>query len=107
MKTAITIAALLLTTNVYAFEEGTYNCGSREKRYEATYTVKTINVDGIKLPHLDVTKTYYKNPEDQNSKDRTYNIQGIANRYTDDTGSEVLVMGNMTLELEAGRINCN
>lgn len=106
MKLFITITALLFSIAAFAVEDGTYTCGSRADLHEATYKVKTLNLDGVQIYHLDITRHMYKNPNLPNSEDRMYKINGVANQFTDDKGTEVLVLANLTLNLENGRISC-
>lgn len=105
MKTVLAIG-LLFSSLSFAYEDGTYHCGKRENLFESTYTIKTLTVDGISLPHLNITKTYYRNPENPNSQDKTYNIKGVATVFTDENGKETLALGSLTIDLEAGRVNC-
>lgn len=106
MKLSALLTTILVSVSGFAFQDGTYNCGSRENFQENIYKVKTLTIDGIQLPHLDVTRHFYKDPNDPKSEDRTYHVQGIANHYTDNNTHEVLMLGNMTIELESGKINC-
>lgn len=107
MKLLLLLTTFLVSVSGFAYEDGTYNCGNRENFQVNIYKVKTLTIDGIQLPHLEVTRHFYKNPNDPKSEDRTYHIQGIANHYTADNDHEVLMLGNMTIELESGRIDCN
>lgn len=106
MKLALFSSALLLSISTFAFQDGTYKCGSRENFFEATYKVTTLTVNGVKLPHFDITKNYYANPADTATKDRTFQISGIATVFNNDEGQETLILGNIMVDLTAGRITC-
>lgn len=106
MNFTLLFTVLFLSLTSFAFEDGTYTCGSRTDFFEVTYKVKTLTVDGISLPHLDITKSFYKQPTDPTSKDRTFNIKGIATLFINDEGQEGLGLGNVIVDLTAGRIVC-
>lgn len=106
MKLTLILTTLLLSLSSYAFQDGTYTCGSRANFFEATYKIKTLSVDGIALPHLDIINNYYKKPTDPDSKESSYQIKGIATVFTNNEGRETLVLGNVTIDLTEGRITC-
>lgn len=106
MKLSLLLSVLFFTLSSYAIQDGTYTCGSRANFFDITYKVKTLSVEGIDLPHLEITKNYYKKPTDPKSADKTYLIKGIANVFTNEDGVETLVLGNIAVELTAGRITC-
>ena len=106
MKLSLLLTTLLLSLSSYAFQDGTYTCGSREEFIEITYILKSLTVDGTDLPHLNITKNIYKKPTDPTSKDRSYQISGIATTFIDNKGQETLVLGNFTLDLTNGKIAC-
>lgn len=106
MKLSIFLTAILLSFSSYAFQDGTYTCGSRADFFEVTYKVKSLNVDSTQLPYFEVTMNHFKKPTDPASKDRSYQISGIATVFTNDEGQETLVLGNITVDLTAGRITC-
>lgn len=107
MKSSLLLSILFLSLSSYAVQDGTYNCGNRADLFEITYKIKTLNVNGIDLPHLDITKNYYKKPTEPNSVDKTYQIKGVATVFTNEEGRETLVLGNIAVDLTAGRITCN
>lgn len=106
MKFIIFFTALFGTMSSYAFQDGTYTCGSRADFLEVIYKVKTLTIENTELPHFEITKKHYQKPNDPNSKDRIYKISGVATVYTDDAGQETLGLGNITVDLTQGRIIC-
>ena len=106
MKSLLIAATLLLSVSAFSFQDGTYTCGSRADFFEAIYKITTLTVDGTHLPHFEITKTYYKNPADPASKDRSFKISGIATVFNSHEGVETLVLGNIMVDLTAGRITC-
>lgn len=106
MKFGIIFTTLLASLSAFGFQDGTYTCGSRVDFFEATYKIKTLNIEGTQLPHFEITKKYYAKPTDPASKDHSFQISGIATVFTNDEGQETLVLGNITVDLTAGRITC-
>lgn len=106
MKSLLIAATLLLSVSAFSFQDGTYTCGSRADFFEAIYKVTTLTVEGTQLPHFEITKNYYKKPTDPASKDRSFKISGIATVFTNNEGGETLVLGNIMVDLTAGRITC-
>lgn len=106
MKSLLIAATLLLSVSALAFQEGTYTCGSRADSFEAIYKVTALTIEGTALPHLEITKNYFKSPTDPASKDHSFKISGIATVFTNNEGVETLVLGNTMVDLTAGRITC-
>ncbi|MEQ1722822.1 MAG: hypothetical protein ABL930_06570 [Pseudobdellovibrio sp.] len=104
---ALFLTTALVSFSAQAYQDGTYVCGSQASSLEFTYKISTITVGGVALPHLDITKKYFKKPTDPNSVDKTYQIQGFATVYKTDAGNETLVIGNITLDTTTGRVNCS
>lgn len=106
MKLSLLLTTLLLSLSSYAFQDGTYTCGNRDKFVEITYILKSLTINGTSLPFLNIIKNIYKKPSDPNSKDHSYQISGIATTFIDEKGQETLVLGNFTLDLTDGKITC-
>lgn len=106
MKTLLIAATLLLSATAFSFQDGTYTCGSRADFFEAIYKVTTLTIEGTQLPHFEITKNYFKKPTDPASKDRSFKISGIATVFTNEDSVETLVLGNIMVDLTAGRITC-
>ena len=106
MKFMLVAATLLLSISAFSFQDGTYTCGSRADFFEAIYKVTTLTVEGTQLPHFEITKNYFKSPTDPASKDHSFKISGIATVFTNNEGVETLVLGNVMVDLTAGRITC-
>ncbi|MBY0554822.1 hypothetical protein K2P97_09850 [bacterium] len=106
MKSLLLSALALASISSAAYQDGTYNCGSKATYLEFTYKISTVTSNGISMPHLDITKKYYKKPSDPNSVDKTYNIQGFATVFKTDAGDETLVLGNLAIDTTTGRPSC-
>ncbi len=91
----------------YAYQDGEYTCGNRDKFFEITYKITTLNLNGSSLPMLNITKKYYKNPAEPNSVEKTYHIDGMATVYSDESGQETLTLGNIAVDVSnGGRPSC-
>lgn len=108
MKTLLIFASFLFVSlNIWAYQDGEYTCGNRDKFYETTYKVTTLKADGKHLPYLEITKKFFKNPAQPDSADKTYYIKGFATLFTTDLGQETLTIGSIALDLaENGRPSC-
>ena len=106
MKSILVAATLLLSFSAFSFQDGTYTCGNRADFFEAVYKVTTLTVEGTQLPHFEITKNYFKSPTNPDSKDHSFKISGIATVFTNNEGVETLVLGNIMVDLTAGRITC-
>ena len=95
---SVAIALFLFSFSAYAFQDGEYICGGNSTDQTTySYKIKSLNVSGTSLPYLEVTTT---------SPEESHSIKGIATQFTNTAGSEILVLGNVTLELKAGRPGC-
>jgi hypothetical protein len=101
---ALFLAAALVSFSAQAYQDGTYICSS--PTLQLTYKISTVNLNGVSVPHLDITKKYFKNTTDPTSVNKTYKIQGFATVYKTDTGTETLAIGNMALDTTSGRVSC-
>ena len=101
MKSIITTAVVLFGLSANAYEPGTYVC--RSEKLNFTFVIKTIDVGNVTTPYLDVTKTFKAT---DTTPEKTYRIRGIPTHFTNDEGKEVLVLGNINLELTNGRPSC-
>lgn len=101
MKSIISLIALTLGLSAQAYQTGTYECGN--DKFNFKYTIKTLGTGDVTVPHLDVEKTYKAT---DSTPEKNYRIRGVATHFTNDEGKEVLVLGNITLELTNGRPSC-
>jgi hypothetical protein len=107
MKSAIAFLSMaLLTLSAQAYKEGTYNCRSTNGQYESVFKITTLNLNGVALPYLEVSRISHKIADEPNSQETAYYIKGIANHFSDGTGSESLAIAAVTVQLEAGRPAC-
>lgn len=106
MKSLLLSVLTLASVSASAYQDGVYHCGSKANYLEFTYKISTVTSNGISIPHLDITKKYYKKPTDPNSSDKTYQIQGLATVFKTDAGDETLVLGNITIDTTTGRPSC-
>lgn len=100
------LAVIALSYSAFAAKDGVYNCRNEKAGLDITYRIKNINLGGVTTPHLEVTQTYHKNPADPNSTERVYVATGFATRFQDNTGSDLLALANLRIELKEGRPSC-
>lgn len=101
MKSILSLITLTLGLSAQAYQTGTYECGN--DKFNFKYTIKTLGTGETTVPYLDVVKTFKAT---DTAPEKTYNIRGAATHFTNDEGSEILVLGNITLELTNGRPGC-
>lgn len=95
MKISILATGLMISSFAFAFQPGEYNCGNSENQY--SYKIKSLDLNGTSVPYLEVNSA---------EAGKTHTIKGIATQFTNSEGYDVLVLGNVTLELHAGRPTC-
>lgn len=105
MKSALVLAlGLFIGSNTFAaVTDGEYTCSSKNDKIQFVFNLKTVTTDGVALPFVEVTKTYFA---DGNEPTRTYKVKGIATSFIDDQGVESLSLGNMMITLTQGRPSC-
>ncbi len=101
-------ATVLLSLSARAFTTGEFHCtsGDDNNSLSITYKIKSLNVNNVELPYLDISKTYHKNPADPGSKDIVYVVQGIATRFLSSNGKEQLALAGSIIELTEGKPSC-
>ena len=94
---------LALTTNAFAYNEGTYSCKNAEGLPNNTYKIENVAVGGSTLPYLEVTR-FYKGKEGQPITQSS--IRGLAT--VSNSGSvEILSIAALRIEFENGAlVNC-
>ena len=108
MKSALLFIAFVMGSlaSQAAIKDGVYSCHSPKGLVDITYKFKTVAVDGIEMPYLDVTQYFHKNPEDPNSQEHVYTVKGFATQFGDEQGGERLALAALTIELKSGRPAC-
>ena len=106
MKVLAFVTGLLISASSFAaVQDGTYTCVSDNNRSQATYKIATLNVSGIALTVLELTRTITIS-EDNVVKSETYTAKGVATLFSNGLGEEVLALGSYRVELTAGRPSC-
>lgn len=100
------ICITALAYSAQAFKDGIYSCRNEKAGLEISYKIKSLTVGGVTMPHLEVTQTYEKNPNDPNGGPVVYVAKGLATQFVDNAGGEMLALGAMRIELKEGRPAC-
>ena len=91
---------LLFGLPCFAYQDGVYKCPGFDSKLPADiYEIKTINVGGVALPYVNVTRAIQ-----MESKTSVNKFQGIAHVMMMD-GEESLLLGNMELQFKNGKMN--
>jgi hypothetical protein len=94
---------LALTTNAFAYNEGTYSCKNAEGLPNNTYKIENVAVGGATLPYVEVNR-FYKGKEGQPPTQSS--IRGLAAVSTSES-VEILSLAALRLEFENGAlVNC-
>lgn len=94
---------LALTTNAFAYNEGTYSCRNAEGLPNNTYKIENVAVGGATLPYVEVNR-FYKSKDGQPPTQST--IRGLAAVSTS-RSVEILSIAALRLEFENGAlVNC-
>jgi len=99
----ILTTALLFSLSSWAFVDGEYTCGSRAEEFLYTYKITTLTINGVDLPYLEVTNTIFSQ---DGTPDKTHTVKGFPTHLTNSAGEEMLLLGNVNLNLTAGRPSC-
>ncbi len=101
----LTLALFLLSPSAFAnYVDGTYSCKNPNKDLpDNVYRIQTIQVGGINLPTVDISRFYKKGNETD-----TIFIKGIASLHTTtSTKTTSLRLGSVVLEFVDGDfVNC-
>lgn len=100
------LATALLAVSAQAYKEGTYNCRTKDGLYETVFKITTLNLNGVAVPFLDVTRITHKDPNDAHSEESVYKIKGVADQFLDNKGNETLAVAAVRVELQAGQPGC-
>jgi hypothetical protein len=98
---------LALTTNAFAYEEGTYSCKNAEGLPNNTYKIENVTVGSASLPYVEINR-YYRNAE--GAPPRHSSLRGLAAISTSGEGEnaiEILSVASLRLEFKNGQLfNC-
>lgn len=94
---------LALTTNAYAYNEGTFSCKNAEGLPYNTYKIENVAVGSATLPYVEINR-FYKGKEGNPPTQST--IRGLAAVSSSNT-LEILSLASIRLEFKDGAlINC-
>ena len=94
---------LALTTNAFAYNEGTFSCKNAEGLPNNTYKIENVAVGGASLPYVEINR-FYKGKEGNPPTQTT--IRGLAAVSASET-LEILSLASVRLEFENGAlVNC-
>jgi len=105
MKLALALALSLFSVSAFAYKDGTYTCKNGQGLPANVYVVKTIEVGGVQLPYLELTRHFHKQL-DPSQPVQTVHTKGLAMLSSVD-GKDVLLIGALRYEFEGDRlVNC-
>lgn len=104
--------SLLLLIGIYstvgfAYDEGRYVCKNKRAGLpDNIYVIKKILIEseGDKLPYIKATRFYEKNSGKQKSEIAKANVAGFATIFSDDSTSEILMIGAIKIEFVNGEM---
>ena len=97
------VSGLLVSASAFAVQDGIYHCATTDGKVSVVYKFETLTAGTLSVPVVEITRVFLN---DDNTTTSTYVVKGIANIFSDNKGSEKLVIGNNTVELTAGRPSC-
>ena len=97
------VSGLLVSASVFAVQDGIYECATADGKIAAVYKFQTLTVGALSVPVVEITRVF---SNDDKTTTTNYTAKGVANIFSDNKGSEKLVIGNITVELTAGRPSC-
>jgi hypothetical protein len=106
MKLLIAAATIFCAFQAFAFQDGRYVCAHRTAGPGQTtlpadiYTVKTVTVDGVKVPYLQVLRHLRSNNPAGFTQ---YKAHGFAAAFSSENGT-TLVLGALQLAFEQGEV---
>jgi hypothetical protein len=96
------LSLLALTTNAFAYEEGTFNCKNLGGLPDNTYKIENVAVGGASLPYVEITR-FFKGREGSPAQST---IRGLAT-VSNSGGLEILSLASVRLEIRDGKlVNC-
>jgi hypothetical protein len=99
-KLAAAVLCGLFAIPAFAYQDGVYKCPGEDVKSPAdVYELQTLNLGGVALPYLSITRTVQID-----SKMTVNKFQGIAHRMVID-GVETLLLGSIELQIKNGKIS--
>ena len=103
MRALLFVSLLAMSMTASAFEAGTFTCPGRGHLPANTYIVKKVNVGGMELPYLELTRHFVGG---SNGEVDTNVIKGFASEATL-RGKTTLMIAAVSLEIVDGKLgNC-
>lgn len=102
MKSILALALILFSLNAFAYKDGTYTCKNGQGLPSNVYVIKTVDVGGVQLPYLELTRHFHKNL-DPNAPVVTVHSKGFAMVSSID-GNDTLMLGSLRYEFEGDRL---
>src|SRR4051812_12569698 len=99
LKLIAFLSAFFVVSQAYAYKAGTYICrSSANSRAHSVYILQDLILGPtnkqVTAPYLAVEKYIPSDIDDPNSPIRKYEAKGFATYYSDDSGTETLMVGN-------------
>lgn len=105
MKSILALALTLFSVSAFAYKDGTYTCKNSQGLPSNVYVIKTLDVGGVQLPYLELTRHFHKNL-DPNAPVQTIFTKGFA-MVSSLEGNDILMIGALRIEFEGDQLaNC-
>jgi len=88
----------LISSSAFSFQEGSYECLSKDSAVKAEYKVVSLSQGGVSMPYLEIIRTFYGNKQ---TEDKVFTLKGVASVHTDNTGQESLILEAVSLALDS------
>ncbi|MBX3019089.1 MAG: hypothetical protein KF767_14470 [Bdellovibrionaceae bacterium] len=108
MKKLITLTLIsLAAASAHAWPERKFECKNVADLPNNVYEFKKLNVDGVDMAYVTVTR-YYKGPmENGVVTTRSSSVKGLATESANSEGSEILMLGSLRFEFTNDELfNC-
>lgn len=106
ITTLVFIAALGIAYGNSAkasYVEGLFSCKNRMGLPNNTYSVKTVSVGGVSVPHVEGTRHFRSEPANPNSPIDQARISGFA-AVSETTRNTVLMVAALKLEFDGNKL---
>lgn len=102
-KALFSLVLLFSASNAWAYPTGTFSCRNLEGLPNNTYKIQQIDLGGVTVPHVEVTR-YYKTGSETPPVIEEVKITGIAT-VSKNSSSENLMIASLRLEFVNGALS--
>ena len=103
MKTVFLFLSAILSFSAMAYTTGTYNCKNSDAAFPPDiFKISDVDLNGAKVPYVEVTRHYRENIQEPKSRMLTTVIAGFAAVSTTDTTEVFMVGSGLRFEFDNG-----